>query len=87
MLHLEGNDLRKNHFEESRDDATRRVQVVSSASSDQLQIPIRPIIRVRAKRFKEVLNGLIQDMWAKQMGQESSISKERSMIQAAMEGF
>ena len=44
-------------------------QVVLSVSSDPLQIPRRSITRAWAKRFKEALNGLIQDMWAKQMSQ------------------
>ena len=37
-------------------------QVVSSISSDPLLIESGPIIRARAKRFKEALNWFIQDM-------------------------
>ena len=29
-----------------------------------MHVPVGPIIRARAKRFKEALNGLIQDTWA-----------------------
>ena len=83
MLYPEGDDSRLNYFEEGGDDATHQVeQAVSSASTDPLQIPSVPITRARAKRFKEALNELIQDMWAKQMGQESIITKkELTMIQ------
>ena len=88
-----------NPFEEGGDDATHLTQqveqAVSSASSDPLQIPSGPITRAPTKRFEEAFNGLIQDVWAKQMGQESIISKkELTMIQAiinvknqAIEGF
>ena len=31
---------------------------------DPLSVPIGPITRLRAKRFKEALNGLIQEVWA-----------------------
>ena len=56
-------------------------------SSDPLLIPSGPITRARAKRFKEALNGLTKDIWAKQIGQEYTIVKKMSMIQATVEGF
>ena len=31
---------------------------------DPLSLSIGPITRLRAKRFKEALNGLIQEIWA-----------------------
>jgi hypothetical protein len=31
---------------------------------DLIQVPIGPITRARAKKFKDVLNGLIQELWA-----------------------
>ena len=34
-------------------------------NADPVQVPIGPITRARAKRFKESLNGLIQHIWAK----------------------
>jgi hypothetical protein len=34
-------------------------------SHDSLELPIRSIIRSRAKKIKEVLIRLIQDIWAK----------------------
>ena len=33
-------------------------------SKDLVQIPIGPVTRARAKKFKDVLNGLIQELWA-----------------------
>ena len=30
---------------------------------DPLHVPVRPIIRARSKKIKEVLNGLIQEIW------------------------
>ena len=49
-------------------DATHQVEkTISSASSDLLLIPSGPITRARAKRFKEALNGLIKDIWAKSL--------------------
>ena len=62
-------------------DVTHQVeQAVLSTSSDQLLIPSWPITRARAKRFKEALNELIQDKWAKQMSQESTISEKNLTI-------
>ena len=33
-------------------------------NADPIQVPIGPVTRARAKRFKESLNGLIQHIWA-----------------------
>ena len=63
-------------------------QVVSSASSDPLMIPSGPFTRARAKSFKEALNGLIKDIWAKHLGQESTnVKNDFSIIQTTMEDF
>ena len=35
-------------------------------SVDSIQVPIGPITRAWPKRFKETLNGLIQNIWAKE---------------------
>ena len=35
-----------------------------TASKDLVQVPIGPVMRVQAKKFKDVLNGLIQELWA-----------------------
>jgi hypothetical protein len=36
----------------------------AEVAQDPLSLPSGPITRLRAKRFKEVLNGLIQENWA-----------------------
>ena len=35
-------------------------------SVDLIQVPIRPVIRARTKRFKGTLNVLIQRIWAEE---------------------
>ena len=35
-----------------------------TASKDLVQVPIGPVTRAQAKKFKDVLNGLIQELWA-----------------------
>jgi hypothetical protein len=35
-----------------------------TALKDLVQVPIGPGTRARAKKFKDVLNGLIQELWA-----------------------
>ena len=47
---------------------------------DQLEVPLKKITRARAKRFKEALNGLIQDI----QGEEKDlnyIEKEPPIVQ------
>lgn len=44
-------------------------------SHDSLELPIRSIIRSRAKKIKEVLIRLIQDIWAKISVQTSTKDK------------
>jgi hypothetical protein len=34
-------------------------------ANDPLEVPIRPITRARAKKIKEALNGLVQNIWSK----------------------
>ena len=38
---------------------------VIQAPKDPLEVPVGPVTRLRAKRFKEAFNGLLQDTWAK----------------------
>ena len=33
--------------------------------NDPLEVPIGPITRARAKKLKEALNGLVQNIWSK----------------------
>jgi len=54
-----GDDLRTNPFQEEGNDENK-----GAASRDPLHVPVGPITRARAKRFKEALNGMIQDTWA-----------------------
>jgi hypothetical protein len=35
-----------------------------TASKDLVQVPIGPVTRARAKKFNDVLNELIQELWA-----------------------
>ena len=54
-----GDDLRANPFQEEGNDGDQ-----GTASKDLVQVPIGPVTRARAKKFKDVLNGLIQELWA-----------------------
>jgi hypothetical protein len=35
-----------------------------TTSKDLIQVAIGPVTRARAKQFKDILNGLIQELWA-----------------------
>ena len=35
-----------------------------TVSMDLVQVPTGPVTRARAKKFKDVLNGLVQEAWA-----------------------
>ena len=52
-------DLRTNPLQEGGNDVNIR-----AVPRDPLKVQVGPITRARAKRFKEALNGLIQDSWA-----------------------
>uniref|UniRef100_A0A2N9IKB5 CCHC-type domain-containing protein n=1 Tax=Fagus sylvatica TaxID=28930 RepID=A0A2N9IKB5_FAGSY len=54
-----GDDLRANPFQEEGNDGDQ-----GTTSKDLVQVPIGPVTRARAKKFKDVLNGLIQELWA-----------------------
>jgi hypothetical protein len=54
-----GDDLRANPFQEERNDGDQ-----GTTSKDLAQVSIGPVMRARAKKFKDVLNGLIQELWA-----------------------
>ena len=55
-----GEDLRANPFQEEGNDGNQ-----GALSKDPIQVPIGPVTRARAKKFKELLNGLIQEAWAR----------------------
>jgi hypothetical protein len=58
-LLLFGGDLRANPFQKEWNDGDQ-----GTTSKDLIQVPIGPITRARAKKFKDILNGLIQELWA-----------------------
>jgi hypothetical protein len=45
-------------------------------ANDSLEVQNRPIIRVRAKKLKKALNGLVQNIWRKMDLEELGTSKE-----------
>jgi hypothetical protein len=49
-----GDDSRSNPFKERGDDAVQ-------PSKDPLEVLVGPVTRLRAKKFKEAFNGLLQD--------------------------
>ena len=55
-------DLRTNPFQEEGNDAD--MASTRAWNMDPIQVPIGPVTRARAKRFKNALSGLIQDIWA-----------------------
>jgi len=63
-------DSRSNPFEERGDDAIQ-------PSKDPLEVPV---IRLRAKKFKEAFNRLLQDTWAKVDFKRICNNKEQALI-------
>ena len=60
-------DLRTNPLQEEGNDEIEDKTVTSTWDNvylDPIQVPIKPLIKARAKKFKEALNGLIQATWA-----------------------
>ena len=53
-----GEDSRTNPFEERGNDENHKT------FKDLLHVPVRLITKVRSKKIKEALNGLIQEIWA-----------------------
>jgi hypothetical protein len=68
-----GDDSRLNSFEERGDDAIQ-------APKDPLEVPVGPITRLKAKRFKEVFNGPFQDTWAKMDFKRILNNEEQALI-------
>jgi hypothetical protein len=54
-----GDDLKANPFQEAGNDGDQ-----GTTMKDLNQVPIGPVTRAREKKFKDVLNGLIQVLWA-----------------------
>jgi len=59
-----GDDSRSNPFEKRGDDADQ-TNTKRNHANDPLEVPIGPITRARAKKLKEALNGLVQNIWSK----------------------
>jgi hypothetical protein len=45
-----------------------------------LEVLVGPITRLKAKRFKETFNGLLQDIWAKVDFKRVMNNKEKALI-------
>jgi len=45
-----------------------------------LEVPVGPITKLRAKRFKETFNGLLQDTWVKVDFKRVINNKEQALI-------
>jgi hypothetical protein len=39
--------------------------ILTSTPRDPLEVSLSPVIRLKTKRFKETINGLLQDPWVK----------------------
>ena len=62
-----GDDLRTNPLQEDGNDEIEDKTVTRTwdeVYKDPIQVPVGLVTRARAKKFKEVLNGLIQVTWA-----------------------
>jgi len=69
-------------FDNTLDDSRgfmNKIDVIQP-SKDPLEVPVGPITRLRAKKFKEAFNGLLQDTWAKVDFNRICNNKEQSMI-------
>ena len=50
------------------------------APKNPLEVPVGPVTKLRAKRFKKVFNELLQDIWAKVDFKGILNNEEQSMI-------
>jgi hypothetical protein len=60
-------------FESIRTDAIQ-------PSKDPLEVPVGPVTRLRAKKFKEAFYGVLQDTWAKVDFKRIFNNKEQALI-------
>ena len=62
---------------------------VIQAPKDPLEVPVGSVTRLRAKRFKEAFNGLLQDTWAKVDFKRILNNEEQAVINLihVQEGF
>jgi hypothetical protein len=73
-------DSRSNPFEKRGDDAIQ-------LSKDPLEVPIDPVTRFKAKKFKEAFNGLLQDTLAKVDFKRICNNKEQALINLFKRGL
>jgi hypothetical protein len=66
-------DSRLNSFKERGNDAIQ-------PSKDPLEVPVGLVTRLRAKKFKEAFNGLLQNTWAKVDFKRICNNKEQALI-------
>ena len=72
-----GDDLRTNPFQEEGNDGNR----AKEGSVDPIEVPLGPMTRARAKRFKEALHVLIRDAHVEEAHVFNS-KKETKMLHA-----
>jgi hypothetical protein len=53
---------------------------VIQPSKDPLEVLVGPVTRLRAKKFKEAFNGLLQDTWAKVDFKRICNNKQQALI-------
>jgi hypothetical protein len=68
-------DSRANPLEERRNDV-----ILASTPRDPLEVLLGLLIRLMAKRFKEAINKLLQDTWAKVDFESISKNEEQALI-------
>jgi hypothetical protein len=59
---------------------TTSVSDAIQPSKDPLEVPAGPVTRLRAKKFKEAFNGLLQDTWAKVDFKRICNNKKQALI-------
>ena len=47
---------------------------------DPLEVPLGPITRLRAKKFKEAINGLLQSTWTKVDFKHATSQEDQALI-------
>ena len=54
--------------------------IITSTPRDPLEVSFGSVIRFRAKRFKEAINGFLQDTWIRVDFERISNNKEQALI-------
>jgi len=58
----------------------RKITDAIQPSKDPLEVLIGPVTRLKAKKFKEAFNGLLQETWAKVDFKRIYNNKEQALI-------